>query len=113
MENAVADRFSYRNGVSALTGYIAARAQDFAHPREVLLDEELAPSEKRQILAAWASDASAVESRPEFRWLAGTPGPVALSHILEALRALDRETEREAALISAMRVRGQGRGASS
>lgn len=113
MENGVANRFWYGNSVSPLKGYAAARAQDFAHPREVLLDEELAPVEKREILAAWASDASAVESRPEFRWLAGTPGPVALSHILEALRALDAETEREAPLISAMRARAQGRGASS
>lgn len=85
---------------SPLSGYLAIRAADFAHPREVLSDPELDPTEKRAILAAWASDASAVESRPEFRWLPDTPGPVALSHILAALSALDVETERQSAAVS-------------
>ena len=85
-----------------LVGYLALRAADFAHPREVLADQELNPVEKRAILAAWASDASAVESRPEFRWLCGTPGPVALRHILIALRALDAEVEQQSAVIAAM-----------
>ena len=84
-----------------LAGYLALRAPDFAHPREVLLDADLDPLEKRSILAAWASDASAVDSRPQFRWLPGTPGPVALSHILGALNVLDAETEQQSAVISA------------
>lgn len=67
-------------------------AVGFLHPLEVLKDKELAPSEKREILAAWASDASAVEHRPSQRWLLGTPGPVPLSEILSALSRLDRET---------------------
>ena len=85
-----------------LTGILALRTGDFAHPREVLADQDLDPMEKRAILAAWASDACAVESRPEFRWLSGTPGPVALTHILAALRTLDVETERQSAMITAM-----------
>jgi hypothetical protein len=84
-----------------LVGYLALKLQDFAHPREVVLDQDLDAVEKRAILAAWASDASAVESRPEFRWLFGTPGPVLLSHVLAALRSLDLETEQEAAFIAA------------
>lgn len=85
-----------------LRGNLALRMGDFAHPREVLADEDLDPMEKRALLAAWASDASAVESCPEFRWLSGTPGPVALTQILAALRSLDEETEQESAVIVAM-----------
>jgi hypothetical protein len=84
-----------------LVGYLALELQDFAHPREVVLDQDLDAVEKRAILAAWASDASAVESRPEFRWLSGTPGPVPLAHVLAAIRSLDFETEQEAAFIAA------------
>ena len=89
----------------ALTGYLALKIADFAHPREVLSDLELNPLEKRAILATWASDASAIDSRPEFRWLPGTPGPVALSHILAALRTLDVEAEQQSAMISSLAYR--------
>lgn len=85
-----------------LAGRLALKAGDFAHPGEVLADQDLDPMEKRAILVAWASDAYTVESRPEFRWLSGTPGPVALTQILTALRALDAETEQESAVIAAM-----------
>ena len=94
-------------GVVSLTGYLALRVPDFAHPREVLSDQDLTPMEKKALLAAWASDACSVESRPGFRWLSGTPGPVALDHILKALAALDEETEKEAALISAAAQRSR------
>ncbi|PVM93627.1 hypothetical protein [Caulobacter endophyticus] len=67
-------------------------AVGFLHPLEVLKDQELDPAEKREILAAWASDASAVEHRPSQRWLLGTPGPVPLSEVLSALSRLDRDT---------------------
>ena len=85
-----------------LTGYLALKVCDFAHPRDVLSDPELDPVEKRTILNAWASDASSVEARPNFCWLPGTPGPVCLSHVLAALYALDAETERQSAAISSM-----------
>ena len=66
-------------------------AVGFLHPLEVLKDQDLDTTEKREILAAWASDASAVEHRPSQRWLLGTPAPVPLSEVLSALRRLDRE----------------------
>jgi len=62
---------------------------DYAHPREVTQDDRLSPTQKRSILCAWASDASAVDSRPGFRWLPGTPGPILVDHVLTALRSLD------------------------
>jgi hypothetical protein len=67
-------------------------AVGFLHPLEVLKDQDLGPAEKREILAAWASDASAVEHRPSQRWLLGTPAPVPLSEVLSALSRLDRYT---------------------
>jgi hypothetical protein len=84
-----------------LAGRLALKVRDFAHPREVLADHELDSVEKRAILNAWASDACSVESRPNFCWLPGTPGPVCLSHVLAALHALEAQTEQQSAVIAA------------
>ena len=65
-------------------------AVGYDHPREVLKDPHLADSDKRAILASWASDASAVQDEPTKRWLLGTPEPVPLADILDALGSLDR-----------------------
>ena len=65
---------------------------DYVHPAEVIQDDRLDPVKKRAILSAWASDACAVPSRPGFRWLRGTPGPILVDHVLAALRALDGMT---------------------
>lgn len=67
---------------------------DFVHPWEVLNQKNLSASQKRAILSLWASDACAVESRPGFRWMPGTPGPILFDHIIRALQALDVETDR-------------------
>ena len=42
-------------------------AQAFAHPNDVVNDPDLTFSEKRAILASWASDACAVEAAPALR----------------------------------------------
>jgi hypothetical protein len=57
----------------------------------VLGAKALSGSEKRALLATWASDACAVEGQPAWRWLPGTPEPVAVDDILAALQALDGE----------------------
>ena len=62
----------------------------FTHPTDVLKDPFLDEGEKRSVLASWASDASAVEGSPWLRWLYGTPEPVALDDVYEALTRLDR-----------------------
>jgi hypothetical protein len=64
-------------------------AVGFDHPLDVLKDPLLDASEKRAILASWASDASAVENRPDLRWLLGTERPVPLDDVLHALARLD------------------------
>jgi hypothetical protein len=61
----------------------------FDHPREVVADPTLSLSEKRAILASWASDASAIASCPALRAPEGLKAPVHIDDILDALRALD------------------------
>ena len=61
----------------------------FEHPRDVVSDPTLSLSEKRAILASWASDASAIASCPSLRAPEGLNAPVTIDEILEALCALD------------------------
>jgi hypothetical protein len=61
----------------------------FNHPRDVLSDPSLSLSEKRAILASWASDASAIASCPGLRTPAGLKGMVTIDEILGALHELD------------------------
>jgi hypothetical protein len=64
-------------------------AQTFAQPMDVVNDLDLTLAEKRAILAAWASDACAVEAVPALRRRPGH-SPVQFDDIMEALRVLDR-----------------------
>jgi len=68
---------------------LGLKLMDYVHPNEVLHDGRLSLTERRALLCAWASDACAVDSRPGFRWLPGTPGPILVDHIVAALRSLD------------------------
>jgi hypothetical protein len=61
----------------------------FDHPRDVVSHPTLSLSEKRAILASWASDASAIASCPALRAPAGLKAPATINEILEALRELD------------------------
>ena len=75
---------------AATPDYLAAPGPSFDHPSEVLACVETPAAERRAILAAWASDARAVENAPHLRQLEnGARVPV--SEILEALRRLDAE----------------------
>ena len=61
----------------------------FNHPRDVVANPSLSISEKRAILASWASDASAIASCPSLRAPPGLKAPVTIDEILETLRELD------------------------
>jgi hypothetical protein len=65
-------------------------AQAFARPVDVVNDPDLTLSEKRAILAAWASDACAVEAVPALRCAPGH-APEEFDDIMDALRLLDRQ----------------------
>jgi hypothetical protein len=55
------------------------------HPRDVVADAKLSISEKRAILASWASDAAAVTSNPALREIPGSRRIVTVDEVLEAL----------------------------
>lgn len=61
----------------------------FDHPRDVVGHPGLTTSEKRAILASWASDASAIASCPPMRSPAALRKPVSIDEILEAQCELD------------------------
>jgi hypothetical protein len=63
----------------------------FEHPMNVVNDPDLTLSEKRAILASWASDACAVEAAPALRHLPGAAKTVQFDDIMDALRLLDRQ----------------------
>lgn len=82
----------------------------FEHPRDVVSDPAISLSEKRSILASWASDASAIASCPSLRAPEGLKAPVTIDEILEALCALD-EGPRDPPGGKPMRVRSAERAA--
>ena len=90
MRLATSDELIRTQGLAAALDRLLRPAVGFTHPREVLKDPLLDPADKRAVLASWASDASAVTDEPGLRWLLGTPEPVPLSDIREALARLDR-----------------------
>lgn len=65
-------------------------ANAFSHPIDVVRDRDLTLNEKRALLAAWASDACALEAAPELR-INGAGNVVRFDDIMDALRLLDRE----------------------
>lgn len=70
---------------------IVAPGDVFRRPSEVLAHPLLSQSEKRTILAAWASDACALENAPGLRCLTGTRAePVSVDAVLAALAELDQ-----------------------
>ncbi len=75
---------------AATPDYLAAPGPTFDHPSDVLACVETPAAERRAILAAWASDARAVENAPHLRQLENG-ARVAVSEILDALRRLDAE----------------------
>jgi hypothetical protein len=81
----------------------------FEHPRDVVADPTLSLSEKRAILASWASDASAIASCPALRVPDGPKAPVHIDDILEALCALDGSSPRNPPGGKPMRLRSTER----
>lgn len=62
----------------------------FDHPMDVVNDPDLTTGEKKSLLAAWASDAQALEDQPALRRSDPHRKPVPIDDILAALRKLDR-----------------------
>lgn len=64
-------------------------ANAFSHPTDVVDDRDLTLTEKRAILASWASDACAVEAAPALRHPEGG-ALVRFDDVMDALKELDR-----------------------
>ena len=71
-------------------------ANAFCHPSDVVRDADLTLGEKRAILAAWASDACAVEAAPSLRSVPGGASQVPVDEIFQALFELDKEARKDA-----------------
>lgn len=69
-------------------------AAAYASPGDVLRDTDLTTNEKKAVLASWASDACAVDSKPAWRQPPGFSQPVSFDDIMSALQELDRSTIR-------------------
>jgi hypothetical protein len=89
MRLATSERVFETQGLGAALERLLRPAVGFSHPRDVLKDPALNVDEKRAVLASWASDASSVRDEPGLRWLLGTPEPVPLADVREALVKLD------------------------
>jgi len=70
-------------------------AQAFERPIHVVNDPDLTLSEKRAILASWASDACAVEAAPALRQAPGGRLPVRFDEVMEALHELDKQANEQ------------------
>jgi len=90
---ATTEHLIHSQGLSAALARGVRPAVGITIPDDVLKDSHLPISEKRAILASWASDASAVQDAPALRWLLGTPEPVPFDDVRDALLRLERRHE--------------------
>lgn len=89
MRLATSEHAIQQQGLAAAMDRCLRPAPGYISPDDVLKDPHLDHTEKRAILSSWASDASAVKDQPALRWLLGTPEPVPLFEVRDALRRLD------------------------
>lgn len=69
---------------------VLVQRMQLKRPVDVVREPSLSVDDKRTILAAWASDFYAVESKPALRRPPGTPEPVSIDDVRSALEELDR-----------------------
>ncbi len=69
---------------------VLLRGSRLQRPSDVVETSALLVDDKRTILAAWASDLYALNLKPVLRQLPGTPEPVSIDDVREALVELDR-----------------------
>lgn len=78
------------SNATAMGPTVLLQGMQLCRPRDVVRAASLSIDDKRTILAAWASDFYAVDSRPAFRHIPGTPEPVLIDEVQNALQELDR-----------------------
>lgn len=71
---------------------VLLQGMQLRRPIDVVRAPALSVDDKRTILAAWASDFYAVDSKPALRQLPGTPEPASIDDVQAALKELDRRS---------------------
>jgi hypothetical protein len=72
---------------------VLLQGMQLRRPIDVVRAPALSVDDKRAILAAWASDFYAVDSKPALRQVPGTPEAVSIDEVQSALKELDRRFE--------------------
>ncbi|WP_174021967.1 hypothetical protein G6L89_023760 (plasmid) [Agrobacterium fabrum] len=78
------------SNAAAMGPTILLQGMQIERPLDVVKATALSADDKRTILAAWASDFYAVDSKPAFRHMPGTPEPISIDEVQAALKELDR-----------------------
>jgi hypothetical protein len=78
------------NNAMAMGPTVLIQGMQLKRPIDVVRAPSLSVDDKRTILAAWASDFYAVDSKPALRRLPGTPETVSIDEVQSALKELDR-----------------------
>lgn len=74
----------------AMGPMVLLQGMQVERPIDVVRATALSADDKRTILASWASDFYAIDSKPAFRHMPGTPKPVSIDEVQAALKELDR-----------------------
>ncbi|MBD9650144.1 hypothetical protein IB267_17470 [Ensifer sp. ENS09] len=78
------------SSATAMGPTILLQGMEIKRPIDVVKATALSTDDKRTILASWASDFYAVDSKPAFRHMPGTPEPISIDEVQAALKELDR-----------------------
>jgi hypothetical protein len=82
-------KFHHQQTLDPELNALFSPAQVFAHPMDVVRDDDLTLYEKRAILSSWASDACAVGSAPTLRAIPGQNTIIQFDEIVDALKSLE------------------------
>ena len=77
------------NNAMAMGPTVLLQGMQLRRPIDVVRVRALSVDDKRAVLAAWASDFYAVDSKPALRQLPGTT-PVSIDEVQAALKELDQ-----------------------
>jgi hypothetical protein len=78
------------SNAAAMGPTILLQGMQIERPLDVVKAAALSADDKRTILASWASDFYAIESKPAFRHMPRTPERVLIDEVQDALKELDR-----------------------
>ena len=78
------------NNAMAMGPAVLLQGMQLKRPIDVVRAPALSVDDKRTILAAWASDFYAIDSKPALRQVPGMPEPISIDEVQSALKELYR-----------------------